>query len=125
MQGQHHTLQEGSHATPQHPHARPHWDIMHTAWTQWAQNCGVVLLSTTAHLSASVRACRICLLAAYVEELRQRERELGIEPDLEVDALLKAEAVEGKRSNIVTDLMLRVLGLEVGRVQSCCGLLLV
>lgn len=50
----------------------------------------------------------------YVEELRRREKELGIEPDPEVDALLKAEAVEGKRSNIVTDLMLRVLGLEVG-----------
>lgn len=54
------------------------------------------------------------LAAVYVEELRRREKELGIEPDPEVDALLKAEAVEGKRINIVTDLILRVLGLEVG-----------
>lgn len=53
--------------------------------------------------------------AVYVDELRRREKELGIEPDAEVDAFLKAEAVEGKRSNIVTDLMLRVLGLEVLR----------
>lgn len=52
---------------------------------------------------------------AYVEELRRREKELGIEPDAEVDALLKAEAVQGKRSSIVTDLMLRVLGLEVSK----------
>ncbi|KAF6262511.1 ATP-binding cassette transporter [Scenedesmus sp. NREL 46B-D3] len=49
----------------------------------------------------------------YAVQLRAREKELGIEPDAEVDALLKASAVEGKRSNIVTDLMLRVLGLEV------------
>jgi hypothetical protein len=46
--------------------------------------------------------------------MRAREKELGIAPDAEVDALLKAEAVEGKHSSIVTDLMLRVLGLEVG-----------
>ncbi|KAF6262509.1 ATP-binding cassette transporter [Scenedesmus sp. NREL 46B-D3] len=49
----------------------------------------------------------------YADLLRAREKELGIEPDAEIDALLKASAVEGKRSNIVTDLMLRVLGLEV------------
>lgn len=56
---------------------------------------------------------RPAFTTAYVDELRRREKELGIEPDAEVDALLKAEAVQGKRSNIVTDLMLRVLGLEV------------
>lgn len=54
----------------------------------------------------------------YIEELRRRERELGIEPDAEVDALQKAEAsAEGKRSSIITDLMLRILGLEVGRLE--------
>ncbi|KAF6261001.1 ATP-binding cassette transporter [Scenedesmus sp. NREL 46B-D3] len=49
----------------------------------------------------------------YIDQMRAREKELGIAPDPEVDALLKAEAVEGKHSSIVTDLMLRVLGLEV------------
>jgi hypothetical protein len=53
----------------------------------------------------------------YIDQLRAREKELGIVPDPEVDALLKAEAVEGKHSSIVTDLMLRVLGLEV---RCCC-----
>jgi hypothetical protein len=57
--------------------------------------------------------CLVCWSAVYVDELRRREREMGIDPDPEVDALLKAEAVEGKRSNIVTDIMLRLLGLEV------------
>lgn len=56
----------------------------------------------------------------YVDELRRREREMGIEPDPEVDALLKAEAVEGKRSNIVTDIMLRLLGLEVRGLLCTC-----
>jgi hypothetical protein len=51
--------------------------------------------------------------AEYADQLRAREKELGIQPDAEIDALLKAASVEGKRSNIVTDLMLRVLGLEV------------
>jgi hypothetical protein len=60
----------------------------------------------------------VLLAAVYVDELRRREKELGIEPDPEVDALLKAEAVEGKRTNIVTDLMLRLLGLEVGHRAS-------
>jgi DNA-binding SARP family transcriptional activator len=51
--------------------------------------------------------------AEYADVLRAREKELGIQPDADIDALLKASAVEGKRSNIVTDLMLRILGLEV------------
>eukprot|EP00878_Enallax_costatus_P011267 GHUV01011764.1.p1 GENE.GHUV01011764.1~~GHUV01011764.1.p1 ORF type:complete len:605 (+),score=193.45 GHUV01011764.1:122-1936(+) len=49
----------------------------------------------------------------YAEELREREKAAGIEPDPEIDALLKAAAVEGKHSNIVTDVILRILGLEV------------
>lgn len=54
------------------------------------------------------------LLAAYADELRTREKQKGIEPDTDIDALLKAAAQHGKRQNIVTDLILRILGLEVG-----------
>lgn len=60
----------------------------------------------------------LCAAAEYADQLRAAEKAQGIEPDAEIDALLKASAVEGKRSNIVTDLMLRVLGLEVrGRAR--------
>ncbi|VAI38202.1 unnamed protein product [Triticum turgidum subsp. durum] len=41
-------------------------------------------------------------------ELAAREREAGIKPDPEIDAYMKATAVQGQESNIVTDLTLKV-----------------
>jgi hypothetical protein len=52
--------------------------------------------------------------AGEIHELREREREAGIKPDLEVDAFMKASVRRGKRHNIRTDYVLRLLGLEVG-----------
>ncbi|GAX74480.1 hypothetical protein CEUSTIGMA_g1929.t1 [Chlamydomonas eustigma] len=49
----------------------------------------------------------------YVEEIRRREKAMGIEPDPVVDAFMKAMALEGNENSISTDLMLRLLGLEV------------
>ncbi|KAE8795143.1 PDR-type ABC transporter [Hordeum vulgare] len=46
-------------------------------------------------------------------ELAAREREAGIKPDPEIDAFMKATAVQGQESNIVTDLTLKVLGLDI------------
>jgi ABC-type multidrug transport system ATPase subunit len=46
-------------------------------------------------------------------ELAAREREAGIKPDPEIDAYMKATAVQGQESNIVTDLTLKVLGLDI------------
>lgn len=37
----------------------------------------------------------------------------GIHPDPDVDAYLKASAIEGTRKNPVTQYMIRILGLEV------------
>ena len=51
--------------------------------------------------------------AGEVEQLRAREKELGIEPDWEIDAFMKAAALEGKEHNILTDYIMRILGLEV------------
>lgn len=51
--------------------------------------------------------------AAFLEQLRRREKELNLEPDFAVDSYLKATAVQGKRQNAVTDFVIRVLGLEV------------
>lgn len=51
--------------------------------------------------------------AGYMEQLRQREKEAGIEPDPEIDAFMRASTVSGKRHSLVTELTLRILGLEV------------
>ena len=51
--------------------------------------------------------------AAFLEQLRQKEKELSLEPDYAVDSYLKATSVEGKRQNAVTHFIMRVLGLEV------------
>uniref|UniRef100_M8ALM4 Pleiotropic drug resistance protein 5 n=1 Tax=Aegilops tauschii TaxID=37682 RepID=M8ALM4_AEGTA len=46
-------------------------------------------------------------------ELTAREHEAGINPDPEIDAYMKATAVQGHETNIITDLTLKVLGLDI------------
>ncbi|TVU38820.1 hypothetical protein EJB05_12212 [Eragrostis curvula] len=48
-----------------------------------------------------------------LSELARRERNAGIKPEPEIDALMKATAIEGKETNIMTDLILKVLGLDI------------
>ena len=55
--------------------------------------------------------------ADEIHALRRAERELGIEPDWELDAFMKASAAGGKRHNIMTDYVMRILGLEVHLVR--------
>ena len=45
--------------------------------------------------------------------MRRREKAQGIKPDPVIDAFLKASALEGHPHSVVTDLMLRILGLEI------------
>uniref|UniRef100_A0A0D3HNI1 ABC transporter domain-containing protein n=1 Tax=Oryza barthii TaxID=65489 RepID=A0A0D3HNI1_9ORYZ len=46
-------------------------------------------------------------------ELARRERNAGIKPDPEIDAFMKATAVQGHKSNITTDVTLKALGLDI------------
>lgn len=46
-------------------------------------------------------------------ELSRREKEAGIKPDPDIDAFMKAIAVEGQRSNVATDCVLKLLGLDI------------
>uniref|UniRef100_A0A0D9XTN9 ABC transporter domain-containing protein n=1 Tax=Leersia perrieri TaxID=77586 RepID=A0A0D9XTN9_9ORYZ len=46
-------------------------------------------------------------------ELARRERNAGIKPDPEIDAFMKATAVEGHKTNITTDVTLKALGLDI------------
>jgi hypothetical protein len=55
-------------------------------------------------------------LVAAAEELRmmrEREKAAGIEPDWEINAFLAAETLQGKRCNIASEYILRLLGLEI------------
>ena len=48
-----------------------------------------------------------------IHELHKREQELGIKPDPDLLAFMKASAKRGKRHSIMTDYVMRILGLEV------------
>ncbi|XP_057789350.1 pleiotropic drug resistance protein 2-like [Salvia miltiorrhiza] len=46
-------------------------------------------------------------------ELSRREKDAGIKPDPEIDAFMKAIAVSGQRTSLVTDSVLKVLGIDI------------
>ncbi|KAL5743166.1 hypothetical protein ACOSP7_029898 [Xanthoceras sorbifolium] len=46
-------------------------------------------------------------------ELSRREKEAGIKPDPEIDAFMKAIAVAGQETSLVTDYVLKILGLDI------------
>ncbi|XP_059659360.1 pleiotropic drug resistance protein 2-like [Cornus florida] len=46
-------------------------------------------------------------------ELSRREKEAGIKPDPEIDAFMKATAMAGQESSLITDYVLKLLGLDI------------
>ncbi|WOL15669.1 hypothetical protein Cni_G24450 [Canna indica] len=48
-----------------------------------------------------------------LSELSRRERHAGIKPDPEIDAFMRATAMEGQKNSVVTDYILKVLGLDI------------
>ena len=52
-------------------------------------------------------------------ELQAKEKEAGIEPDWEIDAFMKAQVREGKKDSIVTEMIIKMLGLDVSLHQYC------
>ncbi|KAK8995057.1 hypothetical protein V6N11_069508 [Hibiscus sabdariffa] len=46
-------------------------------------------------------------------ELCRREKEANIKPDPDIDIYMKAAALEGQEASVVTDYILKILGLEV------------
>uniref|UniRef100_A0A5B7ABS0 Putative pleiotropic drug resistance protein 2-like n=1 Tax=Davidia involucrata TaxID=16924 RepID=A0A5B7ABS0_DAVIN len=46
-------------------------------------------------------------------ELSRREKEAGIKPDPEIDAFMKAIAMAGQETSLVTDYVLKILGLDI------------
>ncbi|KAL9265410.1 Pleiotropic drug resistance protein 1-like protein [Drosera capensis] len=46
-------------------------------------------------------------------ELARREKEANIKPDADIDVYMKAAAMEGQEANIVTEYIIKILGLDV------------
>ena len=55
----------------------------------------------------------IFLLAAMLSTLREREKKNEVRPDPDLDAFMKALATEGKSGSVSSELVLRLLGLQV------------
>lgn len=53
------------------------------------------------------------LLAAMLSTLREREKKSKVKPDPDLDAFMKAQATEGKNGSVSSELVLRLLGLQV------------
>ncbi|KAG6487497.1 pleiotropic drug resistance protein 2-like [Zingiber officinale] len=64
-------------------------------------------------LDFSARCLGVGSRYEMLSELSRRERDAGIKPDPEIDAFMKAAAVEGQRTNVSTDYVLKVLGLDI------------
>lgn len=56
--------------------------------------------------------------ADELEELMRREKAAGVSPDPELDAFMRAEIRTGKRESIVTDLVIKMLGLDVSHLHA-------
>ncbi|KAF8011701.1 hypothetical protein BT93_J2087 [Corymbia citriodora subsp. variegata] len=48
-----------------------------------------------------------------LSELSRREKAANIKPDPDIDIFMKAVATEGQEANVVTDYILKILGLEI------------
>jgi ABC-type multidrug transport system ATPase subunit len=46
-------------------------------------------------------------------ELAKREREAGILPEKDVDVFMKAISVEGQEHSLITDYVMKILGLDI------------
>ncbi|XP_050220408.1 pleiotropic drug resistance protein 3-like [Mercurialis annua] len=50
--------------------------------------------------------------AEILKEVSRREKQAGIVPDIDVDAYMKAISIQGLKSNLQTDYILKILGLD-------------
>ncbi|XP_047315156.1 pleiotropic drug resistance protein 3-like [Impatiens glandulifera] len=64
-------------------------------------------------LDFSARCQGIGSRADIISEVIRREKEAGILPNSDIDTYMKAVAVEGQNTNLQTDYILKILGLDI------------
>ncbi|XP_077211687.1 pleiotropic drug resistance protein TUR2-like [Tasmannia lanceolata] len=64
-------------------------------------------------LAFSARCQGVGTRYEMLTELSRREKAANIKPDPDIDVFMKASSLEGQEENVVTDYILKILGLEV------------
>ncbi|KAG8375490.1 hypothetical protein BUALT_Bualt10G0105300 [Buddleja alternifolia] len=64
-------------------------------------------------LAFSARCQGVGARYEMLAELSRREKEANIKPDPDIDIYMKASSIEGQEASVVTDYIIKVLGLEV------------
>ncbi|KAG5551935.1 hypothetical protein RHGRI_010140 [Rhododendron griersonianum] len=64
-------------------------------------------------LAFSARCQGVGTLYEMLAELSRREKEANIKPDPDIDIFMKAASLEGQEASVVTDYVLKILGLEI------------
>ncbi|KAI8558575.1 hypothetical protein RHMOL_Rhmol04G0105600 [Rhododendron molle] len=64
-------------------------------------------------LAFSARCQGVGTLYEMLAELSRREKEANIKPDPDIDIFMKAASLEGQEASVVTDYILKILGLEI------------
>ncbi|XP_038878639.1 ABC transporter G family member 38 isoform X2 [Benincasa hispida] len=73
----------------------------------------VPLLTVRETLAFSARCQGVGTGYDMLTELLRREKQLNIKPDPYIDALMKASVLKGQKEDIVTEYILKILGLDV------------
>ncbi|KHN09390.1 Pleiotropic drug resistance protein 1 [Glycine soja] len=73
----------------------------------------VAELTVRETLAFSARVQGVGTRYDLLAELSRREKETNIKPNQDIDVYMKALANEGQKANLMTDYVLRILGLEV------------
>lgn len=74
---------------------------------------GALLYDDTHMRHVEVACLYLWCGAEELKELQHKEKQMNVQPDWEIDAFTKAQIRTGKRHSIVTDLILKLLGLDV------------
>ncbi|KAK1370267.1 hypothetical protein POM88_036359 [Heracleum sosnowskyi] len=75
-------------------------------------DCHIPEMTVRETLAFSARCQGVGSHYEMLVELLRREKEANINPDLDIDLYMKAAAMEGQEASVVTDYVLKILGLE-------------
>ncbi len=65
------------------------------------------------HACIAISNMHACDCAELLAELRRREKELGVEADWAVNAMMKAGTIEGAEHSVSTEFIIKMLGLDI------------